>query len=202
MFADGPAPVTRRLRRACAADAGVTLVEVLVAFGVMSVVMAVFTAGVAQSYRVANKADAMAVARQQLHTAFLRLDRDVRYAFAIRSPGVVGDRSYVEYAVNNTGPVRCTQLRIDATNRVLQTRAMDAGGVTSRWSTLASHVASGGFTRRAPAGAAHQELVVVLTPDVGRGATRTQAPAEYSFAALNTTVDVVDDSICSGMSRA
>src|SRR4051794_16095539 len=80
MFADGPAPVTRRLRRACAADAGVTLVEVLVAFGVMSVVMALFTAGVAQSYRVANKADAMAVARQQLHTAFLRLDRDVRYA--------------------------------------------------------------------------------------------------------------------------
>src|SRR3954462_12965140 len=147
MFADGPAPVTRRLRQACTTDAGVTLIEVLVAFGVMSIVMAVFTAGVAQSYRVANKADAMAVVRQQLHTAFLRLDRDVRYAFAIRSPGVVGDRSYVEYAVNNTGPDRSPHLHIAPTNGVLQPRAMDAGGVTSRWSTLASHVASGGFTR-------------------------------------------------------
>ncbi|GAA0807861.1 PulJ/GspJ family protein [Spirilliplanes yamanashiensis] len=192
-----------RAPRTGGADDGLTLMEVLVTLGVMTIVMALFGAGLTQLYRTAQRSESLGVAQTQLHQAFLRLDRDIRYASGISLPGTAGGDSYVEYVISNTEVVRCTQLRLSASG-LLQSRFRRDSGPVSGWQTLASHVTTPrAFTRTlaSEAGAPHQQLGVTLTLSAGAGATASRRQASFTFTALNTGVGTASDGVCPSLGR-
>jgi prepilin-type N-terminal cleavage/methylation domain-containing protein len=191
-------------RPSSASDAGFSLIEVMATTAVMAVVLAMFGGAVVQVYRGANHEDSMSLAQAQLHDAFIRLDRDIRYASGISAPGLVGGTRYVEYVITNTGVSDCTQLRLTS-GGLLQSRAGRAGAQPTAWSTIASYLTPPlGFTRSAAtsSGAPYQQLSVQVTVRAGNGGTAVSRQARYTFTALNTTADTRSDSVCSQMGRS
>ena len=90
-------------------DRGYSLIEVMVAMGIMAIVMVTAFAAVMQIYSATNRAEGTSFARDQLGNAFRRLDKELRYATWVAAPGQVGDRWYLEYAVADG----CRQLKLD-----------------------------------------------------------------------------------------
>jgi prepilin-type N-terminal cleavage/methylation domain-containing protein len=167
-------------------DAGVTLLEVVVAMSIMSMVMAAFTTGVIAMYRSANRTEAISTAQSQVATAFARLDRELRYATAISEPGTAGSDRYVEYlTITTSGVPTCNELRLDTTSRAgarLRLRSWSQGSQPPPWSTssvLAAYLGTDQPFQSADT-ANVQRLRVVLQI---AGST---APAEATFTALNS----------------
>src|SRR2546421_4965420 len=83
---------------------------------VMTVFMTIFTSGIVQMFRVADRGDAVFAVQAQVSIAFLHVDREVRYAVGITDPGQVTNGNYqdtyVEYVSVETGGGRCTELRL------------------------------------------------------------------------------------------
>jgi prepilin-type N-terminal cleavage/methylation domain-containing protein len=73
------APVDRRHD-----DAGFTLMELVISLTIMSVVMAIFTAGVLQQFGMYRATNAAAQAQREISQAFIRLDNELRYAAELR----------------------------------------------------------------------------------------------------------------------
>jgi hypothetical protein len=114
---------SRRQRRRTYGDAGATLIEVTVTTATLSVVMAIFTAGVIQVFRSVGTSENTATSQIQLRLALQMLDREVRYPSGITVPSstAVGGAWYVEFlaADPSTGQPVCRQLRLDSSG-VLQ----------------------------------------------------------------------------------
>ncbi|MFC4058204.1 PilW family protein [Planomonospora corallina] len=171
----GPLP----LRARPAGDAGISLVEVMVSLSVLGVFMAVFTAGVLQVYRAVDTTEAVASAQSQLHVAFQRLDKEIRYASWISEPSrPIRGRRYVEFAAKD--PVtkeetRCGQLLLDLDRGVLQLRRWEAGSPPAERApgeTLASYIATDGLAAEPPSGGAEPPFTLQKagsTPDRGNG---------------------------------
>ncbi|GAA2695453.1 PulJ/GspJ family protein [Actinoplanes palleronii] len=81
-------------------DRGFTLIELLVGMGLMSVVLVIVTGGLIEVYANVNRADTITVARDQLSNSFRRLDKELRYANWLNTPGQVGGNWYLEYATS------------------------------------------------------------------------------------------------------
>lgn len=121
-------------------DEGVTLMEVVVTLGIMSVLMMVFTTGILQVYRTTTATESQVVAQTQLQVAFQRLDKEIRYASWIAVPTRTAPY-YVEFAgpPDGTGVVRCGQLRLDGgVLQLLQWTAGSPPAAGQRGQTLAS----------------------------------------------------------------
>jgi prepilin-type N-terminal cleavage/methylation domain-containing protein len=197
--------VTRSRTRHPAADSGFSLLEVMVTMAVMSVVTALFTTGIVQIYSATNNNEALTVATQQIHNAFLRLDRDIRYAsgISIEGTGTTGGK-YVEYAVTNTGTAVCGQLRV-TTAGLLQTRSKTGTAAASAWSTLASGlVFAASSLTRSPAssgGSPYQQLNVSLLATSGAGKSAQSDAVGFSFTALNTSTLTSSDTGCRSLGR-
>ncbi|MEU4625406.1 prepilin-type N-terminal cleavage/methylation domain-containing protein [Actinoplanes sp. NPDC023801] len=203
-------------------DDGVTLVEVMVAMTVMSVVMSVFTAAVIQAYRSVNATTNTSAAQTQLHLAFQLLDREVRYASGITVPNTtaINGAWYVEFLgiEAGTGKSVCHQLRLDATG-VLQQLTWTPGSAPAagtRGHTLASQLMAPGGTiavpfQRQDAGSMpdarpaasapvtgadftpdYQRLRVQLTTTSGT----SSAAQDVTFTALNTSRATTDPNVC------
>jgi prepilin-type N-terminal cleavage/methylation domain-containing protein len=71
-------------------DAGFTLIELLVVLGIMSVVMAITTAGTLGLYSTFNATLRVQEAQGQVGRAFLQLDSELRYAADVRTQTVEG----------------------------------------------------------------------------------------------------------------
>ncbi len=99
-----------RLRRRPAAgdDRGYSLIELVVAMGIMSIVMIVAFTGIAQIYSATNRAEGTSFARDQLGNTFRRLDKELRYATWVGAPGQVDGAWYLEYA----RAAGCRQLKL------------------------------------------------------------------------------------------
>jgi prepilin-type N-terminal cleavage/methylation domain-containing protein len=100
-----------RTRKRPGDDHGFTLMELVVSMTIMSVVMTVVIAAIAQIYSATNRVDTASYDRSQLTIAFRRLDAEIRYATWLSTPGLVGTRYYEEYAVPNSG---CRELKFDS----------------------------------------------------------------------------------------
>lgn len=117
-------------------DDGMTLVELLVAMGIFTVLVTVVMGGVVTMSRSTVRSEATATASEDLRNAFQRLDRQVRYAEAVNFPGTgSAGRQYVEFrvgaTVSATGKATCTQWRWDPTSGTLERRSWeDRAGVT------------------------------------------------------------------------
>lgn len=130
-------------------DAGTSLMELMVTMGLMSVVTLVFTTGIVQVYWGNRRTETQSVGQSQLHVAFQRFDRQLRYASSISEPGTVGQRYYVDFA--DADPTQCVRLRLDAN---AQPNGQNGAGIlqlirwqegtppsgTPRWTTIASNL--------------------------------------------------------------
>jgi prepilin-type N-terminal cleavage/methylation domain-containing protein len=182
-------------------DAGMTLIEVVVAMTITGVFMAMFTGGVVSMFRSANRTQAVASAQSDVNTAFLRLDREIRYAAGISPPAVVNGDPYVEYVTLNTGTPLCTELRLHVATQQLQRRTWTRGVTPltpTSWIPEASNVSSAQpFTFTAPDDTyTFQRLKLDLTSD--GGGTPATRQTDVTFTAMNTSLTTASDNGCTG----
>jgi prepilin-type N-terminal cleavage/methylation domain-containing protein len=198
----------RRLQRRIRVgeDAGLTLVEVMVAMGVMSVVMVVATAAIAQIYQSVNESEDSAEAQAQVTRAFARLDQEIRYARAISTPAVLGGDYYVEYLMSVDNVDTCVELRLRTSTNELQRRQWTKNAnplIPTSWTTLAAVVTSGApFTTIAAdrvtlTGFRFQRLRLTVSAVLGGGSGGGSSTSggstrqtDVTFTALNATAGI------------
>jgi type II secretory pathway pseudopilin PulG len=186
-------------------DAGATLLELVVAMSVSTIVAIIFTGGMLQLRGIAERDEALGAAQARLHAAFQRMDSEIRYAVGINEPAHTAGAWWVEYAVTTAGVTRCTQLRVTDATGLLQSRHRTGGGPAEVWRTLADQIdGAREFVRTAARRdrARHQQLSVTLVLSAGahRGPQLTRQSA-FTFTALNTS-PATDDIVCIGLNRA
>jgi len=179
------------------ADRGTTLVELVVAMGIFTVVLSVIvgiTMAMVQDVRKStNVYDAGADAR----AAFSRLDKQIRYATAINRPrpGTSGADRYVEFqSVDGGNVLTCHQWRLlDASDLLQQRSWVGVPASAPSWSTVATHVVNGAgqppfaFTAATPT-VPRQSLTVNLV--IRRGAQSAGTVSlSTTFTARNTDTD-------------
>jgi prepilin-type N-terminal cleavage/methylation domain-containing protein len=181
-------------------DGGFTLVESLISMTIMLVVMLMFTTGVLRIFRSANTTEQISVAQSQVYRAFQRIDKEIRYAAGISTPGTVGGSPHVEFLTTHTGSNVCVQLRLDVSARQLQRRTWTLGAGPDEddaWFPLASEVsAATPFSYLPPAGAfTFQRLRIRLEAAAAAG-TGPVAATDVTFTALNTDPDTESTTVC------
>jgi prepilin-type N-terminal cleavage/methylation domain-containing protein len=186
------------------ADAGVTLIEVVVTMTIMGIFMTMFTVGVRQMYQATNRNEAISRAKAQVHVAFLRLDKEIRYASAVSKPGAVGANQVVEYQIGDASPAQCVQLRLNVAAKQLQRRAWTQGATPpATWIPIASDVTATKPFERADANddIRFQQLTIDLTANAGAGKSAAAKQTKVTFTAMNTslatTLSGTSDTICS-----
>jgi hypothetical protein len=180
---------------------------------VFTFLLGIFMAGLVSmtqgTLRVTNTADSSDEARR----AFLRLDRQVRYADAINYPGQGTDGAwYVEFRTplsDLTGPTaRCSQWRYRP-DGTFQTRSWAEGSApaATSWSTVMTSFTAGTtspFVLHPATGTqVRQRLEVELDASRGRASTRGSADLDTSFVARNSTANSpgnVDTALPTGVS--
>ena len=192
-------------------DRGITLVEIVVAMMIMSVFMAMFTAGVVQMFHITNANEAAASGQSQVNIAFLRLDREIRYAADISTPSAYlpGADFYVEYLTTSTGVSECTGVAVEVATSQLQRRTWIQGTtplVPSAWSPFANDVsapvapdpdANVVFTLTDPdAVYTFQRLRLSVVATSGSGSTASTKRFGITFTALNSSAVPSGGAIC------
>jgi type II secretory pathway component PulJ len=196
---------------------GITLVELMVSMTVMAVFLAMFTGAMIEIYRSQDKNEASSAAMAQVNNAFLKLDKEIRYASAISAQGTVSADQYIEFLstcaaidpgktglcaqVTGTGAAICTELRYDPAQQLVQQRnwtqtveSPDARG----WTMLATNVtATQPFTYVAPDQTyGFQRVKVDLTATWGTNLTATSRTTTITMTALNTTPSTSSGTVC------
>ena len=189
------------VREARGRDAGVTMTDVVVSMTLMAIFMAIFTGGTVRMYRSAAQVQATADAQIQITSAFLRLDKEIRYAAGISLPGPVGADGYVEYLTTNTGVGICAELRLNVDTSQLQRRTWRQDVIPlapTPWVPLATSVSSTQpFTYRAPDTKYNfQRLQLQLNATVGTGDSAASKHTDVTFTALNTTLSAANPAVC------
>lgn len=149
-----------RLRDRLGDDRGTTLMELVVGMMIGLIFLGMFTGAIVLLYQNSNRDNALTRSSGQTDLAFAHLDKAVRYAAAISTPGLVGSNWYVEYLTTATGTSVCTQLRANSTTQQLEVRTLTTTGSTtilSGWSPWASGITNGA----AAAGSALQPFTLV-----------------------------------------
>ncbi|GGK37936.1 hypothetical protein GCM10010124_33460 [Pilimelia terevasa] len=205
MTASGPPPAT-----GARDDRGASLVEVLVASGLMMVVSALVTSGIVTMSRSLSQVEGMNQAQARSGLAFARLDGEVRYASDIAPPAVVSGVPTVTYYVPvSAGGNQCRQWRL-AGDR-LERRGWPAGRPASGgWQLIADGVAASGaeagqvgpFRRHAPETAnGHQRLELRVRSSGGGGVGAAARETAITFTAWNSVEGLAGAGACTIESR-
>jgi Tfp pilus assembly protein PilV len=187
-------------------DDGSTLIEMLVGMVVMSIGLAIFTTATVQIYQALRYSERVTQVHDQLSTAFRKVEKEVRYALEINTPGSAVTKGvdywYVEYVTSGSTD-KCIQLRVPriqagitvATSQ-LQTRSWLLGATPAGFSAVASYIqppATNPFTQPAAT-----QLRMLLTasgdPSVTTGANVAQT--DVVFTALNSTGTTTEAAQC------
>lgn len=196
-------------------DEGTSMIDLVVGMLIMTMFMAMFTSAVLLMNQAENKAEAVNLTSTQVSLVFTELDKVVRYAAAVASPGTgtTGDW-YVEMRTTNTGREVCTQLRVDITLQQLQRRTWTvtnstASNLTS-WSQVAPSITNGGATsgssdqpfvlESTTSAVLFQQLTVNLVSIYGTGTTMTTSRSSFTTNAVNSTVPP-PSSVCAQVGR-
>ncbi len=182
-------------------DAGMSLLEVVLATSILAICMAMFSSGILQIYRSVNKSESTSTAQSLLNSSFSRLEKEIRYASGISTPGPIGLDSYVEYLTTSSGTAVCVELRLRVSTRQLQRRTWTQGAsaATPRiWVPLAYNVSSAQPFTVLPADATFnfQRLRIQLTVSAGAGATTTSTQTDTTFTAQNTALGTPSPTVC------
>jgi hypothetical protein len=200
-----------------------TMIELVVGMGLMTVFLTIFTSSVVMMNRSANKAQSLTDTSAALSVAFNKLDKQVRYASAINTVGQGSDGNwYVEFQTTNTGTPVCTQLRLNQTTQKLEQRTWVVTQVTatppttaasglSNWQPMASGIVNGNasptstdkpftFIAATPTLTFQQLTVHLLATSGGNNAASTSLTS-ITFTALNTTITTQSNSVCKEVGR-
>jgi prepilin-type N-terminal cleavage/methylation domain-containing protein len=182
-------------------DAGVSMIEVMVSMVIMSIFMAMFMGGILQVFATMYRGQSSSLAQSQVNQAFLRLDKEIRYAAGISTVGVVSGDQYVEYLTTTGGAATCTELRLDVVDEQLQYRTWDQGAsplAPTPWVPLATGLTSTApFTfTAADATFNFQRLRLDLTSADGSGGNAVTRRTTITFTALNTSLNTSSDAVC------
>lgn len=202
-------------------DRGFSLIEALIAMVVFGTAMSVMASVVMAMTNNTRQGQGVSVATDQTRLAFQRLDKQVRYANGLSTPGTATDGSgwYVEFRVpdsmrdNRTTAVardhRCHQWRVLA--RKLQTRTwlVNSVGVATppkpRWTTVGTGIdneitTDPPFLTPIVSTSLHRQLAVdLVTKRSDRPVGRAQVKA--AFFARNTTLTSPVD-VCQQVGRS
>jgi type II secretory pathway pseudopilin PulG len=195
-------------------DRGTTMVELVMAMGIMSICGAIFVGSMVALNRSTAKAQSATNAATQSNQAFLVLDKMVRYTAVVTTPGkgVSGDW-YVELRDTTAGSETCIQLRLDSSNQQLRKRTWPAAtpAAVTAFTPLAS-----GFTNGAvAAGSAdqpfvvpspgpttnHQQLTVTLVATAGNPPSVTTSRSSFTLTAVNSAIPPPAGNICKQVGR-
>jgi Flp pilus assembly pilin Flp len=184
-------------------ERGATMVEVTVSMVLMSVVLAIFTTAIITMIKSANRNQTISFTQAQVTTAFLRLEKEIRYASAISQEGTVGGDPTVEYLTTNTGNRVCTELRLHSGQLQWRTWTQPAppavpgpANVTpSQWIPLATGVSSTTpFTfHDADSQYVFQRLELNLTAGTTAGGVANARKTDVTLTALNTSLSSQGD---------
>ncbi|WP_380168489.1 type II secretion system protein J [Jannaschia sp. R86511] len=176
-------------------DAGFTLVELMVAMFIFSILLVILTAGISAMSRSTVRVTASGEAMTDLNRLYNRLDKEVPYATALNRQVLSGGDWYLEYFTDSTEAGArpfCTQYRLDTSARAVQVRSWNTEGALglTGWTTLAVDVVpragSPWLVRPADDTYVRQRLTVAV--DVEQPATPVQQ-LDTTFVARNTTPD-------------
>jgi type II secretory pathway component PulJ len=195
--------VIARIRARLSDDAGTSLMELIVGMALMAIFMSIFVGALVSMTKAQSKTTSVAQTSQDLNQAFLSLDKTVRYASAISTPGTGSPSGdwYVEYSTTTTGAQVCTQLRVDITTKQLQRRTWTvvnstASGLTG-WTPLASEISNGTataganqpFVRVTPGATSdYQQLTITLASLTGSTVAATTSGTSFTITAVNSTL--------------
>lgn len=133
----------------CARDAaGFTLIELLISMILLAIVSSTFLAAINAIYSGVHKQQGITDAADGNRRAFELLDKQVRYASGINTPGTATDGNYyVDYqwskSTGSLDAVTCSQWRLNPTADVLQYRSWPSGTTPNPappWTTIATGV--------------------------------------------------------------
>lgn len=211
----GSAVASRRSGRQRVDEGGLTLVELLVAMTVFSVVVVIsgtmLRGMTGSAVRVSMGNDA----RTDVDRLYNRLDKQLPYAAAINAPVMSGGDWWLEFKTEVPAggqPPRCWQYRLDTSERLLQVRSwppLSPGSVTG-WTSLVEQVQA-----RAGAGApppfrmipsstdvVRQRLVVALdVVPVGSPVVPLDSTYVARNTTPNTTTNVAGIEVCREVAR-
>lgn len=199
-------------------ERGTSLVEVVVAMTIMVICGGIFTSAVVTLYGVTNRAQAVTNSATQSNQAYQALDKLVRYAAAITTPGYgVGAGTarywYVELRDTTSGAEVCTQLRVNTSSQQLQRRTWSPANLSTltAWVQISSDITNGGatagstdqpFVLAASAPTANrQQLRFTLVATAGPVSSQTTSRTSVVISALNSTVPPPTGSICQQAGR-
>jgi len=175
---------------------GFTLVELMVTMGVLSIFMAMM-AGIFETMNMTtSKTVSIGQTSSQLYDAFLRVDKEMRYAAAINQPGQSGTDWYVEFQSTYTGVPVCTQLRVDTASQQFQQRTWTETGspiTASAWTPLATSIVNNPTTQvpfaftPTSGSLIHQRLTIYLVDASGSSPNVTDSASSINYSALNTS---------------
>jgi type II secretory pathway pseudopilin PulG len=184
-------------------DAGTTLLELLVGMILMGIFMSIFVGSLVSMTSAQSKTQSIAQTSQNLDQGFQSLDKTVRYASAISTPGTGSPSGdwYVEFSTTTTGSQVCTQLRVDNSTNELQRRTWTvanstASGLTG-WTPLASEITNGTatagtsqpFIRVTPGATSDfQQLTVTLASLAGPANGPTTSGTSFTITAVNSSL--------------
>lgn len=188
-------------RRTQGGDAGITLIEVLTAMVIFSVVVAVSFAGMVIMTRNTVQSQQTTASADDLRLVFQRLDRQVRYAESINYPGVgPSGARYVEFrtsaTVSKSGVAVCSQWRYVPSTQTLERRQWNdgAGAAPGAWSTVVTHIVDDPSATPTTypfsvtkADAAHPRQVMTLRAIAGRSTVPSAADTQTALVARNSS---------------
>ena len=124
-------------------DSGFTLTELIVAMSIFAIIITIFLSGMVSMTSATVRAQDVANAGDSVRLAFQMLDKQIRYAESINSPGVGGSGAhYVEFLTSSQRDGElplCTQWRYQPTDRSLAYRTWRdvPTGTVSGWRVIA-----------------------------------------------------------------
>lgn len=202
---------TLRRRFRGSEQSGFSLIELIVAIGIFSIFIAIFTVSVANLARGTSRAQTTAEASTGVLVVFQTLDRQVRYANAVNFPGTgPSGAHYIEFRRDKpilTGPdvPTCTQWRFLPDAGRVEMREWEATdpSTTTAWATKVTNVIDQGGAgypfAMIPASATDAtKQQMVLTLEAGNEGTGAGASMTTSFVARNSSVASVSNSDANG----
>lgn len=186
-------------RRDDPGDAGLSLIELIVAMMIFGVVLAIYFGALISMANTTRKAQTSVDASDALRATFNALDHQVRYASSVNRPVQGGaGRWYVEFEATklpNGAPNMCYQWRFDPTSKVISYRTWSENVATvGPWRGVAWDVVSPGsgspfvFSAATPF-VLSQSLTVTLR--VEGVASAVLAEQSTTFVARNSSNDSI-----------
>ena len=185
-------------------DEGVTLIELVVVMTVMTIFLAIFTAGIVRLSRTSTRVEAGATGQSQLDIAFMRLAEEIHYASQMSQNGTVNSDAYIEYLTLGSGTRTCVELRVHVASGQLQRRTWTQGAAPltpTPWRALASGVSPWpGVAPFTPVAADPtynlRRLRVRLAVTTGGDAQPVTRQSDVTFTALNSSPGAADPTVC------